>query len=379
MGRAPAWLPEEREVAAIAWVRATNNGIEGVEQRGNDFRNKVHNYMKAYSPPDAAGNRYANRGAEAVLDYLRTKVFPNIQKFNDALRTVHASCPTGCNEENIYNMAVAIHSKQTDRMEYRFKDFDSSQWPNFLAWKVLRNTPKFRPPSPKTLAVEAAATAVAAAVMASATTAATATTAASAATTPSFLNHSSSFTEILNGQNSSSSLGDEESEEAEAPSLITQLPFAADNAGPSAANNLVAPAPTPAVSQLPIGVSLTPAVSSLAVSSLLPLSSMDPSRGGRGSMMGRTKAKRELDKDRRLLEKMDELKRIRTIFESQAMEQKCTGKIIQYKQVISVAVNPEDAAIRKKIKRKMFKMIMEEEEEENLDGSEGVNNNNSTL
>jgi hypothetical protein len=46
--------------------------------------------------------------------------------------------------------------------------------------------------------------------------------------------------------------------------------------------------------------------------------------------------------------------------------------------VISVAVDPENAAICKKIKRKMFKMIMEEEEEENLDGGEGVNNNNST-
>jgi hypothetical protein len=97
MGRAPNWLPEECETAAIAWIRATNNGIEGVEQRGKDFRNKVHNYMKAYSPPTAAENCFANRGATAVLDYLKGKIFPDIQKFNKSIRTVYASCPTGCN------------------------------------------------------------------------------------------------------------------------------------------------------------------------------------------------------------------------------------------------------------------------------------------
>jgi hypothetical protein len=348
MGRAPAWLPEESEAASIAWIRATNNGIEGVEQRGSDFRSKVHNYMKAYSPSDAEENHYAGRGPKAVLDHLRTKVFSDIQKFNECLRQIQSSSPTGCNNDNIYNMAVALHLKQADRLNYNFRDFDSAQWPYFLAWKVLRNTPKFRLPSPKTTAVVAAAEAAA----------------AEAATTPSFLSNSSCFTEALTGRDlsrSHSGVGDDESV-AEPPSLITQQPF-------------VDKVELPTAPQLPLGVSsfsLTP-----SVSSLLPLSSMDPSRGGRGSSMGRTKAKRELERERRSSDKVEELKKIRFLFEKQTKEQVRTGKMIQYKQVMSVAVDPEDARMRKKVKNKMFKMILEEDDGNDDDDDDDIDDNNN--
>jgi hypothetical protein len=32
-------------------------------------------------------------------------------------------------------------------MDYSKKNYDHNKWPNYLAWKILRGSPKFRPPS----------------------------------------------------------------------------------------------------------------------------------------------------------------------------------------------------------------------------------------
>jgi hypothetical protein len=53
MGKAPTWLVKERELVALAWLHATNDGIQGCDQKGEDYRNKIHGLFKALSPKDA--------------------------------------------------------------------------------------------------------------------------------------------------------------------------------------------------------------------------------------------------------------------------------------------------------------------------------------
>lgn len=79
MGRAPAWTQKEQEVASIAWVRATNNGIEGVDQCSADFRNKVHRFVQIYAPFDSQPDRFAARSLKTVYKFLRDTIFPDIE------------------------------------------------------------------------------------------------------------------------------------------------------------------------------------------------------------------------------------------------------------------------------------------------------------
>lgn len=53
MPTAPSWIPQEREHLAIAWIRASNNGIEGADQRSATFRQKVVDLFIQQAPPDA--------------------------------------------------------------------------------------------------------------------------------------------------------------------------------------------------------------------------------------------------------------------------------------------------------------------------------------
>jgi muconolactone delta-isomerase len=148
MGKAPAWTMKERETVALAWLRATNNGIQGADQKSEDFRNKIHGFLKALSPKDCPPGRFYERPSKAVYVFLRDNIFPDINKFHEALRLVQASHPTGVNEDNILSMAIAVHLGKTKRMDYQFKFHEHTKWPNYFAWKILRVSPKFRPPSP---------------------------------------------------------------------------------------------------------------------------------------------------------------------------------------------------------------------------------------
>jgi hypothetical protein len=223
-------------------------------------------------------------------------------------------------------------------------------WPNFLAWKVLRNTPKFRPPSPRTIqpVVAVAATASTQPAVAAVTAAAAQVSAAIATpTSSSFLTQSSSsFTEVLNGQEKETTCsGDARpitTNNDPPSSFTTQLPFLGNLPSTDAQqNSLLVPTPV--------------------VSSLLPFPSMDPSRGGRGASMGRNKAKRELEKEKHKFAKAEELKRIRLLIEEQTQQQVRTGKMMAMKQLLSVAIDPADDFMRKRVKEKMFQIFLDEE------------------
>jgi hypothetical protein len=71
-----------------------------------------------------------------------------VNKFNEALRLVQASHPTGVNDDNILSMAIALHLGETKWMDDQFQSYNHTKWANFAAWKILSVAPKFRPLSP---------------------------------------------------------------------------------------------------------------------------------------------------------------------------------------------------------------------------------------
>ena len=98
--------------------------------------------LEAISPADCQDGTYHKRGIR-VYPYLRDNVFPDIQKFNKALRIVYSSQPTGVTEEEKVFMAIAIHCKETKQMEYQYKNYQPSSWKNHAGWVHLSKIPKF--------------------------------------------------------------------------------------------------------------------------------------------------------------------------------------------------------------------------------------------
>jgi hypothetical protein len=100
---------------------------------------KVHSSLSFYTPVKTFHHR-----SEGAYQYFRDTVAKDVQKFNEALRTVYVSEPTGVSEQEKINMAVAIHKKLTNAMNYTLKDYDPNKWRNYMGWLHLKEAPKFR-------------------------------------------------------------------------------------------------------------------------------------------------------------------------------------------------------------------------------------------
>lgn len=74
---------------------------------------------------------------------MLNKLFPDLGKFNVSLMKVQSSKPSGITDQQVINMAVAVHLKKANGRDYSTKDFDATKWPNYAAWMVLKNTRKF--------------------------------------------------------------------------------------------------------------------------------------------------------------------------------------------------------------------------------------------
>jgi hypothetical protein len=151
MGKGVSWSAKERECAALAWFRATNNATVGADQRMEDFQKEIFSNFKVLTPTTTGQVRagtYEERTPTAVYSTLQD-IFRDIGNFYKALTLVNNSNPTGVNADNKLSMAIAIHTvKEVNRLDYNYQDYDHFKWVNYLAWKVLRLSPKYRPPSP---------------------------------------------------------------------------------------------------------------------------------------------------------------------------------------------------------------------------------------
>jgi hypothetical protein len=68
---------KEHETVALAWRWATNNGIQGADQKGKDFHNKIHATFKANSPRDAPPGRFGDHRPQGNL---RIPTWPSLSR-----------------------------------------------------------------------------------------------------------------------------------------------------------------------------------------------------------------------------------------------------------------------------------------------------------
>jgi hypothetical protein len=163
MARGLNWTSSEVSAAAKAYVSATNNPLKGADQKLNDFVADILKKLEQLAPYGlkTSDGTFHNRGFSAWA-HLRDSVFRDVQKFNEALRIVYLSVPSGVTEEQKINMAVAIHMNKTKHMNYDYKDYDSKKWRNYFAWLNLKDLPKFMySETPVIVNVEASASVVA--------------------------------------------------------------------------------------------------------------------------------------------------------------------------------------------------------------------------
>jgi hypothetical protein len=148
MGKGVPWSAKERECAALAWFCVTNSATVGADQRMEDFQNKIFSIFKVLAPAEVRPGTYGHRSPTAVYSCLKD-IFTNIGNFFKALTLINNSNPTGVNADNMLSMAIAIHTiKEVNHLDCNYQDYNHYKWANYIAWKVLRLSPKYRPPSP---------------------------------------------------------------------------------------------------------------------------------------------------------------------------------------------------------------------------------------
>jgi len=75
--------------------------------------------------------------------YLRDIVFKDVQKFNQALRIIDLSKPTGVTAQQQVNMAVSIHPGKTNHRNYNYKNFNANEWHFYCIWVHVKVLSKF--------------------------------------------------------------------------------------------------------------------------------------------------------------------------------------------------------------------------------------------
>ena len=139
------WSSEERRIAAIAYLRCTQDCVRGKDQTSLDFWGKVSQAIALMVPQSAEESRTPG----AIKSFLAGKVFPDVQRFNLSLLKVQSAKPSGVDDQQVINMAVAMHLNEAAGRDYNTRDFDAKKWINYRAWLVLKGTRKFAPPLPK--------------------------------------------------------------------------------------------------------------------------------------------------------------------------------------------------------------------------------------
>jgi hypothetical protein len=213
-------------------------------------------------------------------------------------------------------MAIALHLGETKRMDYNFKSFDHSKWPNHTAWKILRSAPKFRPPTgtaPVSLPMN--------------NNPADASTVDPTNQVPLFVSTSDSNT--IETPITSRTL--------EQQSVLTKTLFCQTNE---------------LLEQRHINdlKRLYPAVAHH-------LPSVDPSRGGRGAAMGNKKAKMEYKKNMVDTEKNQRMDRIKNHIAKQTKQQEELQQVFKLRQLMKLAKEMKNQRLFNKVEQEIEKNV----------------------
>jgi hypothetical protein len=332
MGKGPAWTDKERELVTLAWVRATNNGIQGADQKSEVYRNKIHAFFKALAPAKYPAGCYGDRAPKAVHVFLRDKVFPDVNKFPESLRLVQASRPSGCNHDNILSMAIAVHLGETKRMDYQFKDYPHSKWVNFIPWKILSACPKFRPPTQVSEEMNI---------------------------DPSDLTTVDPTAPSVPAMVAIPPTNNSVPETPAASTTLTEPTFFLAPPAPNSTDLLIKQSAElrqkVAQEMSALGIIVPSSSSSVAITT--PVVNLDPSKGGRGAAMGQKKAKAQYQRQYIDIERNNHLKAIENSLKKQAKENVEAQQIFKMRQMIKLAKSLRNKRLMEKAEREAEKEI----------------------
>ena len=134
------WKHDEIALASLAYIGTTMDPVKGSNQDFHTFTTQLTLKYSDLPPKDCGDGTYHKRGYR-VYPYLRDNVFPENQKFNKALRTVYCSNHTGVTEDEKVRMAIAIHLKETKKMDYQYKSYPETNWKLYTSWVHLKKIP----------------------------------------------------------------------------------------------------------------------------------------------------------------------------------------------------------------------------------------------
>jgi hypothetical protein len=325
MGKGVSWSAKERECAALAWFRATNNATVGADQRIEDFQNEIFSIFKLLAPSEVRQGTYGHRTPTGVYSTLKD-IFADIGNFNKALTLINNSNPTGVNADNKISMAIAVHTvKEVKRLDYNYRDYDHFKWINYPAWKVLRYCAKFCPPSPpSTMNEEKNDNTSPPGAINSVSTAGESPFPPDSATT------NTAIMEITTNQNPSPETV------AAGTSTMSSFLTATSSAAVGDNNNLS---------------------STLTSSKKRAFVPADPALGGRGAEMGAKKAKKENDKTRAEEIKEKRFNELKSELREQTKTQKRLVRLFELRTLIKTAMMTKNKKLLKEANDEMAKFI----------------------
>mmetsp|Transcript_29144 Transcript_29144/g.64259 ORF Transcript_29144/g.64259 Transcript_29144/m.64259 type:complete len:156 (+) Transcript_29144:181-648(+) len=125
MGRGPNWSADEYEALAKAFKQVGGDPIKGASQRKSQYYERLHRAFKMNCQKSKAlssDSNWSDRSKKACkTEWDKAKL--DIGKFINCLGKVYAMEPTGNpSEDNMINMAIAIHLGETATP--RYSDFE---------------------------------------------------------------------------------------------------------------------------------------------------------------------------------------------------------------------------------------------------------------
>lgn len=143
MGRGAAWTDVECAHLSEAWLVVSQDPIIGMDQTCLMFYTKVFELFKTKKPASATDKQYDARGVKATRSKWEA-ISADVQKFRVARRELRAFRPTGTNEDQNLSMTIARHLNKAGCITYDAKNLPHEDWVHHLAFKVLKDLPKFR-------------------------------------------------------------------------------------------------------------------------------------------------------------------------------------------------------------------------------------------
>lgn len=132
------WTEEEDVILCKAFVNATTNPIDGVEQKGHEFWGQI---FEAYMQLMAQEGRPIPEGRtqKAASRRFYRQIQPQVNVFIGALRQAKATKPSGTSEEDIQELAEFMYSQRQGG------NAKTKPWMKQHCFDVLRVIPKYDP------------------------------------------------------------------------------------------------------------------------------------------------------------------------------------------------------------------------------------------